>query len=150
MLLVKVFGAILIILSTSVLAFALISKQRDKIKVCDDLLSFCDEMLLELSYSLKSITSILESSNSKYILQSNILSNEIIETPLSDRENEKISEFLFSLGKSDVNSQVKIINTFKDYLDSLRVMYIEKYKSKSKIYISLGVYSGIIISLVLI
>lgn len=150
MLLVKVFGAILIILSTSVLAFALISRQRDKIKVCDDLLSFCDEMLLELSYSLKPITSILESSNSKYILQSNILSNEIIETPLSDRENEKISEFLYSLGKSDVNSQVKIINTFKDYLESLRVMYIEKYKSKSKIYISLGVYSGIIISLVLI
>lgn len=140
----------MIVLATSSLGFYFVKLQKERIVVCNDLIGLCDELLIQLSFSMKPIKDIILSSNLDYLSVDNISSISIIATPLSYQENEKISHFLYQLGKSDAKSQTKTVNSFKDYLLQVRGKYVEKSNSKSKVYISFGVCSGIILSLALI
>lgn len=69
---------------------------------------------------------------------------------LSKEQNEKIGDFLYSLGKSDMSSQFLLIEEFKQYILFAQEEYLLQYKSKSRLYIMLGACSGIIISLTLV
>ena len=54
------------------------------------------------------------------------------------------------LAYSDVQNQIKQIEFFKEYMSSAVRKYEEEYKSKSKIYVSIGFSFGTVIALVLI
>lgn len=69
-------------------------------------------------------------------------------SPLSKSENSEISSFLYSLGKSDVNSQKILISSFKEYINYSLKTYSEKYKKDSKLYVSFGLFFGIVFSLI--
>lgn len=146
----KALGVILIVLSTTTAGICYNNLQKRKIQICDELISFCDSMLVELSYSLKPVYKLIDEMNIDYITMDNLTNSIPIESPLSNKENDQISSFLFSLGKSDAKSQIKVVTSFKEYVNTVRGKYVEGYKSKSRICLSLGVYSGVIISLILI
>ncbi len=71
-------------------------------------------------------------------------------SPLSDEDNEALSRLLFSLGKSDVNSQLTLIDGFKEYIKIKEEQYREEYDKNSRLYLAFGLFSGLVISVLIL
>ena len=126
-----------------------------KILICSELTALCDSLLLDLEYRRTPAKELLEtalnSEKARHLsfIPSDCLSVKTgIASPLSDRENEEISGFLYSLGKTDVYSQIRLISSFRDYISSSQRAYTEKYGKDSKLYVSFGLFFGIVFSLI--
>ena len=85
-----------------------------------------------------------------FITAENIKVKSVVRSPLSAEENSELSAFLYSLGKSDSKSQLKLINAFREYIRGCETNYAEKYSKDSRLLISFGFFGGLILSLVLI
>lgn len=125
--------------------------------ICRELASFCELLKNEIIVRQTPVCDVVNSIKSQDSFKSlSFLSEDYIknyknpDSILSKNQNEKIGEFLYSLGKSDKSSQLSQIEEFKQYITNVQEEYRLQYKSKSRLYIMLGVCSGIIISLTLI
>ncbi len=126
---------------------------KRKIKICNELLSLTNYILPEIKLKQTSAFDLFTSRKFEeldYIGQDMLFSEQSAKTPLSNDENKMIGSFFYSLGKYDVDNQIKQIEVFREYIYASRRKYEEMYKSKAKIYLSLGFSFGIIISLALI
>ena len=112
-------------------------------------------LLLDLSYRITPATELLSNAlKSDGIGHLDFISTEFIKekahinSVLSKQENEEISRFLYSLGKTDVASQKKLILSFREYINNALKAYSEKHKRDSKLYVSFGLFFGIVFSLI--
>lgn len=143
------------ILSSTGLGLRLSNKIKHRIDICKELVSLCDELMLDLNYKITPIASLLQGKltdkKSLAFIDFECVKNRAeIRSDLSDEENGELSDFLYSLGKSDVHSQLRLIKGFRQYIEYSKNQYIHEYKRNSKVYISLGLFAGIVVSLVLI
>ena len=126
---------------------------KKKINLCRALIDVANYILPEIKLRQTLPCKILESERLKslgFVGQDMLLAEQKANTPLNDEENETIGRFFYSLGKYDVHNQIKQIEEFKEYMASAMRKYEEEYKSKSKIFISVGFSFGTVIALVLI
>lgn len=123
---------------------------KDRIKVCDEIINFCDSVMIDLNYTITPIKQIVKKSSISFFDEGNIEEKNRIDTILTRQENEEISKFLFSLGKTDLKSQIKLIESFKSRMIITKQKYKNQLDSKSKIYTSLGVCFGLVLALILI
>lgn len=117
----------------------------------------CDMLCLDLGYTVTPITQLLNKillderlKNLSFISSENIKSSKQVNSCLSGNENTEISQFLYSLGKSDIKSQISLIQGFKEYINSAEAEYNALYNKNSKLYISFGFFGGVVISLILL
>lgn len=146
-----------LILSTTALGLLLSDKSKKRISICNQLIGFCDLLSMDLSYTVnpinKIITKIINNDRYKnldFITQDCVKQKSVISSPLSAAENEEISQFLYSLGKSDIKSQLLLIEAFREYVSHSRCVYREKHKKDSKLFVTFGFFSGVVVSLLLI
>lgn len=146
-----------LIISSTSLGLLLSDKLKKKVTVCSQLSVMCDMLCLDLGFTVTPVTQLinrillderLDSLN--FISAENVKSNRPVKSCLSNSENIELSKFLYSLGKSDVKSQIKLINGFKEYIKERESEYNFQLKKNSKLYISFGFFGGLVISLVLI
>lgn len=126
---------------------------KRKIKTCRELIDLVNYILPEIKLRQTSAYDLFASSQFKkldYIGQDMLITEQSAKTMLSQEENKVIGSFFYSLGKYDVENQIKQIEFFKEYMTSSLRKYEEMYKSKAKIYLSLGFSFGIVITLALI
>ena len=126
---------------------------KKKINLCRALIDVANYILPEIKLRQTLPCEILASERLKsldFVGQDMLLDEQKANTPLNDEENETIGRFFYSLGKYDVHNQIKQIEEFKEYMASAMRKYEEEYKSKSKIFISVGFSFGTVIALVLI
>lgn len=126
---------------------------KKKINLCRALVDTANYILPEIKLKQTPPCEILASERLKsldFVGQDMLLVEQKAKTPLNDEENEAIGHFFYSLGKFDVQNQIKQIEFFKEYMSSAVRKYEEEYKSKSKIYVSVGFSFGTVIALVLI
>lgn len=126
---------------------------KAKINVCRELVDLANYILPEIKLKQTSAFDLFESSKFKnldYVGQDMLCFEQSAKTPLSQEENRAIGSFFYSLGKYDIDNQIKQIEFFKEYMSSSMRKYEEMYKSKAKIYLSLGFSFGIVITLALI
>ena len=149
----KLAGAVIIILSSLMTGIYMTENIKAKIKICRELVDLANYILPEIKLKQTSAFDLFESSKFKnldYVGQDMLIFEQSAKTPLSQEENRSIGSFFYSLGKYDVDNQIKQIEFFKEYMSSSLRKYEEMYKSKAKIYLSLGFSFGIVITLVLI
>lgn len=146
-----------LILSTTALGLLFSDQSKKRISICTQLLSFCDLLSMNLSYTVNPINKIIcktvndeRYKNLDFITQDCIKEKSKILSPLSFAENEEISQFLYSLGKSDIKSQLILIDSFREYINHSLLIYREKHKKNSKLFITFGFFGGVVISLLLI
>ena len=151
----KYAGEIILIISSSAAGFLLCENIRKKVRICRDLIKLCDYLSADLSYRITPAKQLLENAlkcdnlnNIDFISCENIEKNLVVISPLSRSENSELSAFLYSLGKTDVSTQKKLISGFKDYISGAMKAYDEKLKRDSKIYISFGFFFGALFSLI--
>lgn len=148
---------IILIISSTSLGLILSDRLKQKVTVCRELSSLCDMLYIDLGYTVTPITQLISKlllderlSNLSFISSENIKSKKPIESCLSSSDNAEISRFLYSLGKSDINSQIKLIRGFKEYINSVEAEYHASFIKNSKLYISFGFFGGVVISLILL
>lgn len=146
---------IILILSSTGLGLRLSNRVKHRIQICRELVCLCDELMLDLNYKITPVAGLLDEKltdkkSLDFIDFECVKSRAEPKSDLSDDENRELGDFLYSLGKSDVNSQLKLIKGFRQYIDYSKNQYISQYQKNSKVYISLGLFSGIVLSLVLI
>lgn len=146
---------IILIISSTAAGLALCEKLKTKILICRELSSLCDSLLLDLEYRVTPARELLEkllssgkATHLSFISSDCLSAKRDILSPLSRSENEEISLFFYSLGKSDISSQKKLILSFREYINKAETAYSEKYKKDSKLYVSFGLFFGIVFSLI--
>ena len=146
---------VILIISSTAAGLTLCERLRTKILICTELTEVCDSLLLDLEYrrtpAKELLNAALNSEKTKHLsfISSDCISvKTAVASPLSKRENEEISGFLYSLGKTDVNSQKRLISSFRDFISLSQKAYTEKYRKDSKLYVSFGLFFGIIFSLI--
>lgn len=75
--------------------------------------------------------------------------NNFYSSPLSKKENQMIEEVFKILGRYDINSQVNYINEFIGFFKISKQEYEEYYKNHYKLYAVFGLFSGILICILL-
>ena len=146
---------IILILSSTGLGLRLSNRIKHKIDICKELVSLCDDLMLDLNYKITPIEGLLEGKladkNKLDFINFECVKNRVeINSDLSDEENRELAGFLYSLGKSDVHSQLKLIGSFREFAEYSKNQYIQQYQKNSKVYISLGLFTGIVLSIVLV
>ena len=128
-----------------------------RFNICRELASFCELLKNEIAVRQTPVCEVVNSINGRdsfkslsFLNEDYIKSSKIPDSILTNEQNKKIGDFLYSLGKSDISSQLVQIDEFKQYISNAQEQYSLQYKSKSRLYVMLGVCSGIIISLTLI
>jgi stage III sporulation protein AB len=123
--------------------------------ICRDLIKLCDTLLLDLDYKItpapQLLKNVLENScitSLGFISENSLTKKTQVNSALSKSENEELSNFLFLLGKTDVNSQKKLISGYKEYAKNSLEKYTQKYKKDSKIYVSFGFFFACVLSLI--
>jgi len=69
---------------------------------------------------------------------------------LKKHDIEKIKTFLNSLGKSDIDTQLRNIDFFKTELAKMEEVYVEEQKKYSRLALTLGICCGSILALIII
>ncbi len=126
---------------------------KRKINICCDLVALTNYILPEIKLKQTSVSDLFASPEFEkldFAGQDMLLSEQSAKTSLSDDENKIIGGFFYSLGKYDVENQIKQIEAFREYMTESQRKYEEMYKSKAKIYLSLSFSFGIIVTLALI
>lgn len=99
------------------------------------------------------LTELIKSFSFKYLdflTMETIANQSVISSPLTDEENREISAFLYSLGKSNAQSQILLIDGFREYVKFMITKYSDAYTKNSKLFITFGFFSGALISLAVI
>lgn len=126
---------------------------KRKAETANELIMFCDMLMLDIEFRNTPLTELLKSFDFRYLdflKIENIKNKGYISLPFNSNENEKLSSFLYQLGKTDVSGQLSLIKGFKEYSDIIYKKYSSQHEKSSKLYISFGFFGGIIISLMII
>lgn len=143
------------ILSSTSLGLLLSNNLKTKICICSELSKLCDELSVDLNYNVTPVIRLFDEkisnkSHLKFISTENIKSNALLNSNLSRDENRELSSFLYSLGKSDVTTQLMLINGFKQYIELSKNQYKKQYEKYSKLYLCYGAFFGIALTVVLV
>ena len=116
----KIIGIILINIASVFTGLTYLFKLKEKCSVSSELITMADLMCAELSFSASSTEKIISrlaaepSLSHLYFLKEIDFENISIKTPLDSSDNEQINLLFKELGKSDVESTVALINSFRE------------------------------------
>lgn len=153
----KFIGMIMLVLCSTMVGVLFVEKSKQRINICNQLIHFCDLLLIDYGYALTPTVMLVENLLSNvalcdldFITQKHIKSKTSVKSCLSEEENEKLSEFLYSLGKTDIKGQIKLVEAFKSYIQLCHDNYSEYHKKNNRIYLSFGFFGGLAVSLILV
>ena len=149
----KLTASLILILSTTSIGILLSEKAKQRVEICTELIQLCDVLRLDIGFRNTPLDRLISSLSFKwldFLTVENIASERVVNSPLRNEENAEISRFLYSLGKSDSTRQLKLIEGFRDYMNSVKSSYKNEYIKNSKIYIGFGFFSGAVVSLVML
>lgn len=113
---------------------------RQRFKICSELKSLCDMMIVDLGYSVTPavlmLDSLLNDTRFKHLgfIDSGCIKRMTsLDSPLNDEDSKRLSSFLYSLGKSDIKGQIKLIENFRNIMAEKEEYYKHEYTKKSKL-----------------
>lgn len=128
-----------------------------KILICRKLVRLCELLSVDISFRSTPIVTLLgellsygELGALSFIDENSVKEKTIIKSLLSSEENAELSSFLFSLGKSDKQSQLKVIEGFKQYIKNSEKEYSEQLKKNERLYLAFGFFSGALLVLTIV
>ena len=152
----KIIGIILINIASVFTGLTYLFKLKEKCSVSSELITMADLMCAELSFSASSTEKIISrlaaepSLSHLYFLKDIDFENISIKTPLDSSDNEQINLLFKELGKSDVESTVALINSFRESMQLSHKKYEENYRSHYKLCIAFGVLGGLAVTVILV
>lgn len=152
----KIIGIILINIVCAATGAYYAYKTKDRCETAMQLIRMADMMAVELSFSADNSRKIInrlrkEKSLSRLSFLNDIdLENIDIKTGLEPGDDEKVNMLFKSLGSTDVQSMLKIIDSFKESISASLEGYKEYSNSHSRLFMAFGILGGLAVSIVLI
>lgn len=152
----KFLGLILLNIASAAAGFSLAGKLRRKCVISREIIEMCSLMSVELAFTASDSRIIVnrlskEASLSHLsFLNSFDFENIDIKTELDTADNERLNLLFKNLGKTDTQSMLDLISSFKSAMLQSAEKYDEYYKSHARLCIAFGVFGGLILSLVII
>ena len=145
----------MVVICTTSMGLIVCNNKKRQVDICQQLVSLCDFILIDYESKLTPIIELVDELLSydslkklNFITTENLIMNSQIDSCLSREENEKLSSFLYSLGKTDVNAQIQIIKSFREYIKRSEYDYLENYNKYKKLYLSIGFLSGVCVCII--
>ena len=152
----KIIGIILINIASVFTGLTYLFKLKEKCSASWELITMANLMCAELSFSASSTEKIISrlaaepSLSHLYFLKEIDFENISIKTPLDSSDKEQINLLFKELGKSDVESTVALINSFRESMQLSNKKYEEYYRSHYKLCIAFGVLGGLAVTVILV
>lgn len=153
----KYAGIIGLIISSTGLALGLCSNLVKQKNTCRQLVILSDIILQDLNYKMTPAPLILKNALNdsrlrglNFINADNLVNKERIKSCLNDEQNEEISCFLYSFGKSDINTQINLVKKFKGYVQNAENEYKRTLTKNAKLYVALAFFGSSVLSIVII
>lgn len=152
----KIAGILIINLVCAVTGLYYAYKTEERCETVRQLILMAEMMAVELSFSADNSRKIIdklkkERSLSKLAFLNSIdLENIDIKTGLDPADDEKVNMLFKNFGSTDVQSMLKLIDSFKESMSLRLSAYTDYKRSHSRLYVAFGVLGGIAVSIVLI
>lgn len=152
----KVIGIILINIVCIATGAYYAYKTKERCETARQLIQMADMMAVELSFSADHSRKIIDRLRKETSLSRLGFLNDIdlekidIKTGLEPKDDEKVNMLFKSLGSTDVQSMLKIINSFKESISVSLSRYSDYSKSHSRLFVAFGILGGLAVSIVLI
>lgn len=143
----------ILLISTTLSGVYLYDKSFKRVKICRELIIFCDCLKRDLMFKSTPINQLADEIISQGKLSSLSFINSdgsAFDTPLESAANKELSLFLSGLGKSDTDTQLDLILSFKEYVQSLLEKYTQSHTKNSKLYLSFGFFFGVVLVIMFI
>lgn len=140
----------MIILFTSSLGLTAVKYKRNQLEYIDNLIYMGNMILLLLKSTMPETEIIISTLSADSKLQDFDFSLKNEKLLLSNEDNERVRYLISSIGKYDVDSQISITCEFIGYFKMLREQYQDYYNRHYKLYLVIGLFSGIAVSVLLI
>lgn len=120
---------------------------ENRVKLSDEILSFCEYAKKQIDFYNTPKDQIIMQYNSVFLMK--VLSGENDQL-LSDNENNKVQEFLSSIGKYDAQNEVSNIEFYKLYFQTLKEKCVQDLQKKGGLSLKLSILIGILLCILLI
>ena len=140
---------IMITLFSSCLGLMAAKSKRKQIEYTDGLVYLGSRILLLLKSTMPETEEIIKLLKSDERLDFFDFSLDLKNSPLLQQDNQKILNLFNSLGMYDIDSQIMIVDEFTGYFKMLNQQYQNYYDKHYKLYITFGISSGLLLSVIL-
>lgn len=140
----------MIILFSSSLGLMAVKFKKKQLSYIDSLIYIAQKMQLMLSSTSPETDEIMSELKNDDRLKN--FDFELLDEncPLSPAENDRSKMLFNTVGKYDLDCQLSYINQYIGYFKMLKQEYQEYYNSHYKLYLVFGLFSGVLISVLLI
>lgn len=153
----KFAGLITVILATSAAGFSMYQNSKLRLEICRELIVLCDCLRRDMMYKStpvkELVADVIESQNLThlgFINPEKICDENYIYSPLQSTANKELSAFLSSLGRSNAETQLDLVDSFRSYMCSEEEKLKISHTKNSRLYLSFGVFSGLLIALIFV
>lgn len=140
----------MIILFSSSLGVMVAAFKRRQIRYIDSLIYIGEKILMMLSSTSPETEAIMADLRADPRLKNFDFSLKNENSPLPPEENDRSRLLFNTVGKYDVDCQISYINQYLGYFKMLRKQYQDYYNKHHKLYIVFGLFSGVLVSVLLI
>jgi len=133
----KLIGIGIILIACTKIGADYSAKYNKRVGTIKALQNDVETIRTEMSFNLKPLNQILKKVSLK------------LDT-LKKQDTEKIKTFINSLGKSDIDTQLRNIDFFKTELAKMEEVYVDEQKKYSRLALTLGICCGSILALIIV
>lgn len=135
----KIFGCILILISSICCAFFYEKSLNNKIKIYEEIIDFIKYAKNQIEYFSTPVDKIFTSYESKQI--TDLLKNKSVTPSFSD-ESEKINEFFSLLGKGYKKEELQLCDYYISYFEDIYTKKLYEQPTKVKIFRAMSLFFG--------
>lgn len=167
MMLLKAVGCILIIFSCAAIGINHVNNLKNRVLALSETREFVNILKIKMDYELCDIPSIFDSLGDKYFIAKNSLlhikngyslkiawNNSIDEyarkTHLNSGDISILKDFCICLGQTDIEGQISNLSMYSTLLEKRINEAKSELSDKSKVIYSTSIFSGLLISIILI
>lgn len=140
----------MIILFSFSLGLTAMRFKKRQIDYIDSLIYIGEKILLMLGSTSPETEVIMRELENDERLKNFDLSLNSSSSPLPSKENDRSKMLLSTVGKYDLDAQINYINQYLGYFKMLRQQYQDYYNTHYKLYLAFGLFSGVLVSVLLI
>lgn len=140
----------MIILFSSSLGLTAVNSKKKQIEYIDMLIYLGNRISLLLGSTMPDTQEIISILKNDSRLNGFDFSLNQAKMPLNPCDREKIINLFNSIGMYDADTQILIANEFTGYFKMLKKQYQDYYDTHYRLYIIFGLFSGIMVSVLLI
>ena len=140
----------MIILFSSSLGVMVAAFKRRQITYIDSLIYIGEKILMMLCSTSPETEAIMADLKADPRLKHFDFTLKNENSPLPPEENDRSRLLFNTVGKYDVDCQISYINQYLGYFKMLRKQYQDYYNKHHKLYIVFGLFSGVLVSVLLI